>query len=304
MHFNICTNLTNGAGLQRDYELLRAELEAQGHFVRPIMWNRIEDRASADVNIFLEVVKHDLIPYAHQNWFIPNPEWFQPNLYSTVVRFTGILAKTRDCENICRTLYSSGGPRIFYSSWLSPDLLDESVPREPNFLHVAGNSQTKNTPAVFDAWRTGCIPGHLTVLSRWYPSPGLPNCTVLNRVTDEEHKRLVNSCKFHLCPSQYEGFGHSLNEALAVGAVVITLDAPPMNEFGIIPQLMVPSRYTQRYNQGTLHFTNGDNIVSVARHALGLNDEECRNMAIVNRQGFLDRRTHFRKTLKELWGCA
>lgn len=301
--FNICSNLTNGAGLQRDYELLRAELERLGHTVRPIMWNKVEDRANADVNIFLEVIKHDLMPYAAENWLVPNPEWFQNNLFHPVLSFTGILCKTRDSERIFREIYPQQRPRIIYSSWLSPDLYDPDIPRNPTFLHVAGNSQTKNTPAVFDAWRTGLIPGHLTVLSRWYPQIDAPNVSVFQRVSDEEHKFLVNSCKYHLCPSMYEGFGHSLNEALAVKAIAITLNAPPMNEFGVMSQLMVPSTGTRRYNNGILHVASGDNIVSAVQHALGLNDEESRNIGDYNRRGFLERREHFRRVLAELWGA-
>jgi hypothetical protein len=34
----------------------------------------------------------------------------------------------------------------------------------------------------------------------------------------------------HLCLSQVEGFGHYINESRAMGALIITVDAPPMNE--------------------------------------------------------------------------
>jgi glycosyl transferase family 1 len=302
MRFNICSNLENGAGLQRDYLILRALLESFGHQVRGIQFNHVEDRAPADVNIFLETIKHDLIPYAAQNAYVVNPEWFGMHLFPVVARFNLILAKTYDCERICKQMYPNGGPRIIYTGWESLDLLNPDVPREPHFLHVAGNSQTKNTPAVFAAWATGRIPAPLTVLSRWYPNPGIPNVTVRDRITDEEHHRLMNACLYHMCPSQYEGWGHSLNEALGVGGIVVSMNARPMTEFGIHPTLLVESVKTTRYNNGILHTADPDHIVNAAHLAMNMSEEQKQTTRNANREGFLARRKFFHEAIKQLWG--
>ncbi len=41
---------------------------------------------------------------------------------------------------------------------------------------------------------------------------------------------LQNKCLFHAYPSQAEGFGHCINEAMSCEVVVLTNNAPPMNE--------------------------------------------------------------------------
>ena len=57
------------------------------------------------------------------------------------------------------------------------------------------------------------------------------NVTVYNaRLKDEDYRIIQNAYRFHICPSEYEGFGHYINEALSVGAIVLTIDAAPMNE--------------------------------------------------------------------------
>ena len=41
--------------------------------------------------------------------------------------------------------------------------------------------------------------------------------------TDAELREIQNANLFHLCPSETEGFGHYIVEALSVGAIVLTL---------------------------------------------------------------------------------
>ncbi|MES2199112.1 MAG: glycosyltransferase [Chlamydiota bacterium] len=56
----------------------------------------------------------------------------------------------------------------------------------------------------------------------------------------EDLRKIQNKTGIHLCPSEVEGFGHCIFEALSTGAVVITTDAPPMNEFIKDPRCLVP----------------------------------------------------------------
>ena len=66
-----------------------------------------------------------------------------------------------------------------------------------------------------------------------YARPGAPADNIdhrIGRIDDAELRRLQNACRFHIAPSEAEGFGHCLMEAMSVGAVVITVDGEPMNE--------------------------------------------------------------------------
>jgi hypothetical protein len=49
-------------------------------------------------------------------------------------------------------------------------------------------------------------------------------------VPAEELTKLQMQAGIHVCPSSTEGFGHYINEARAIGRLVMVPDAPPMNE--------------------------------------------------------------------------
>ena len=73
LKFNIISNIQNGYGLEDDYQIVRELLEAAGHSVMPVQYDRAIEMQQADVNIFLET----LIPvfgWARENWYFPNPE--------------------------------------------------------------------------------------------------------------------------------------------------------------------------------------------------------------------------------------
>jgi glycosyltransferase involved in cell wall biosynthesis len=63
------------------------------------------------------------------------------------------------------------------------------------------------------------------------PLPALPNVRYETEfVPDSRLRELQNECEVHVIPSQAEAYGHVIGEAMSCGAVVVTTDAPPMNE--------------------------------------------------------------------------
>jgi glycosyltransferase involved in cell wall biosynthesis len=61
----------------------------------------------------------------------------------------------------------------------------------------------------------------------------------IRSLADEELLGLQQSSGVHLCPSREEGFGHYINEARALGALVMTTNWAPMNDlvqdhFGVL----------------------------------------------------------------------
>jgi len=310
--FNICTNLTNGAGLEQDYLLVRQLLEQDGHKVNGVLFNdRSSPNPPADVTIFMEITNPQF--YSKENWLFPNSEWWFKSFDGTLARMDKILCKTQDCLRAWQAKKDRNGKplgdKCTFTGFLSRDLRTLVPERREAFLHAAGKSSTKNTEAVLAAWDQYKIEDQLTVITTnarlLVQGRSIPNVKMMNRVEDEtQFRELMNSHIFHLMPSKYEGFGHVIHEALGCGGIVITTGAPPMNEFhGIDSRFLIPPMSSVPRGLGVdvlMHNVSPKGIkdaVDMTKH-LTLQD----HMAMMNRsrEAFEYTNTHFMETFKRL----
>lgn len=313
MKFNLCTNCNNGVGLQKDAELLKAILESWGHqayFVHYLKRNQIEEAQQVDVNVFMEVVSYDLVArhVARKQWFVPNPEWFQVADHKNgLPDFDLVLCKTQDAVRIMNKLTDTA--KVKYIGFESQDLYDETIPRERKFLHVAGQSRYKNTMSVCYAFakmmQDEDVKPQLTVVGA-YPdeyafAKDAPNIKTFQRVSDDEMKQLLNSHQFNLIPAGYEGWGHGLHEALGCGAVTITTNFPPMNEFdGVARDLLVPYQDTIPELSAMRARVVAAPVRDIVKKALKLKPEQIDEISRAARAAFLAQREDFRNNLKAI----
>lgn len=305
MHFNISTNLYNGAGLQRDFELLKRMLEAAGHSVHGIMFNDYTATSPrADVTIFIEIINPLHIFKGSKVWFIPNSEWFLRGFEGTLQYVHKVICKTRDCFQIWSK--KVGEKNCVYIGWEALDLYDPSVERKRTFLHVAGKSATKNSKAVLDAWRLYNLPFYLTVLA-WHPYV-IPYCERVHNVKhivragEEELKQLMNENIFHIMPSEYEGFGMAFHEGLGCGAIMITVNAPPMNEaMGALLSgvFVAPSKVSKRM-EAPAYSVSPESIVCAVNDVSTFQQQDLDNRQRQARTSFESDRDNFRTAFARL----
>lgn len=215
----------NGVGLSRDMKIFADTLGIKYNFVD---YTTNRGLMPADVNVFFEVTKKQQLNSARHNVIIPNPEWFASEWLSFIDRFDLVLCKTHHAQEVFSKYV---GRRAVYIGWTSEDR-QMKCDKIRKFLHTAGKSETKGTKSVFTGFTNYHHSGLLITTSKpqgWLKSN---DCvTVSNtRLTDDNLKLVQNTFLFHVCPSEYEGFGHYINEALSCGSIVITTNAAPMNE--------------------------------------------------------------------------
>jgi glycosyltransferase involved in cell wall biosynthesis len=201
----------NGVGLTRDARILTELLQSAGHEVWFSDW--IHGRfLKADINIHLELVSHHAFKYANKNILIPNPEWFENAWLPLLKNFDTVFAKTRETEKVFKALH----PDVTYTGFTSFDRYIEDVEKQFVMYHFKGKSPLKGT---HEAVRAAEIAGVKLYVH-----------TFDSKISDYDFQILQNKALIHVCPSNYEGFGHYINEAKSCGAFVITVNHPPMNE--------------------------------------------------------------------------
>jgi hypothetical protein len=304
---NLISNISNGAGLEKDTNLLASLLESMGHTWRKIAYDRPFEGLNypADINIFVEIMVAGMLNYAPINYFCPNSEWYDAHTTECALpRINMILCKTHDCEAI----WGKKLGRTFYTGFEAADLSNNTpiLNKEIAFLHLAGNSGTKNTDAVINCWRQYAPNYPVTIVSRdpavRVQCHGVRNVKYEQRLADSHVANAINSFRFHLMPSEYEGYGQGMHEALGCGGIVLTTNAAPMTEFlGIPAELMIPPIDTfLRRGLALCHHVSPEGVRDAVERAAALSDDRLIQLSLAARAGFENERIEFRQRIARL----
>lgn len=312
----------NGFGLSRNLHLLHDALAASGFDVtisgiRRGAWRkwmhplkmrmgtlsrRLSGRGAQhwDVNLMLERVRPEYLATARRNVLMPHPEWFDERDRRWLPRLDRAFVLTRHAKPIFEAI----GLQADYTGFTSEDRLDASVPRERAFFHLAGRSANKGTGTLLATWRKHPEWPRLTVLQSPRSAGQVTQApNIVHRidfVPDDELRHIQNAHRFHLCPSEAEGFGHYLVEALGTGAVVTTLDAPPMNEM-VTPErgALIPFSRTGTQSLATTYFYDEAALEATIERLLETPDSELERMGAAARTWFEDNDRAFRIRIAE-----
>ncbi|MDV2451014.1 glycosyltransferase [Xanthomonas hortorum] len=276
----------NGVGLTRDMVLMAQTLRAGGVPVQEVGFTsqRVHDTlretrlwasralfGRVPVQIFSERVYARCLPLGQANLLVPNPEWLHLKWLPRLPQFDAVLCKTHHAERIFANL----GCATRFIGFTSRDRHDAQVVRKRAFFHLAGRSTAKGTRVLLETWKQHPEWPLLTVVQ----SPRTAGKPVVaanidHRVRyldDAELRRLQNAHLFHICPSEAEGFGHYLMEALSVGAVTLATDGEPMNEL-VRPEhgVLIPVADVRQRRLASYYYVDAAGIAHAVETALAL----------------------------------
>jgi glycosyltransferase involved in cell wall biosynthesis len=332
----------NGGGLTRDIELLREVLTRAGCAVylnrkylsvpcSPIS-SRIRNRLHVSrfgriavaragaappfaLNIHLQEIQLGYCWLARRNVLIPNQEWFNPLWIPHLSAMSEVWTKS----HIAHRLFSQFDCPARFVSWTSSDCrVDGLASRKKSrvALHVAGASTCKGTDAVLDVWSRHPEWPILKVLRRTHDYRGWPlnwreralssNIELItDRIDESSLRRFQNDSMFYLCPSEAEGFGHIVLEGLSVGGIVITTDAPPMNELVTAESgILVSVERSEPMGMGERYLISQGDLESKICRALAMSEMEHKMCGNAARERFETIDRTFRMRIDECIGAV
>ena len=324
----------NGGGLSRDVDVLRAALAQLGFTVflnreldgveRRVSVSGILTRLHAsrlgkamtardwlrrpfDLNVHIEDIRPGHLWMAKRNVLIPNQEWFRDWCRPHLPAIDAVWAKSR----LAGRLFAELGCTTRFVGWSGADRKapGASGRKALTALHISGASREKGTEAVLDVWSRNPDWPMLRVLRRtrayrgdlisWRERVPAANIEIITERVDEPTLvRMQNESALCLCPSEAEGFGHVIAEGMSVGAVVITTDAPPMNELVTRGTgLLVAVERSRPMGLGERYVVSLDDLEEKIRLALAMTDAEREAMGQAARAQFEAMNEGFRERL-------
>lgn len=255
------------------------------------------------INLFLQpsnIHYRPFLAFAERNYLIPNHEWsyFSPE---EIAFFDTILCKTKEAERIFKPMNTN----TIFMGFSCKDSYEGNIPKNYKMpLHLAGASLQKGTNGLVRMWLNNPQFPSLTIIKH-KEKVCYPPASNLNLIFDylpiSRLRSYQNSCGLHLCPSETEGFGHYIMEGMSCEAVIVTTDAPPMNEFISDKRCLVGYNRTAPLNLATNYYVDPVKLELVVANLLKLSEEELKEIGKKNREFYLENDRLFKNRLAEIF---
>ena len=254
-----------------------------------------------DINLFVEDISEAWLPLARVNCLFPHQEWFPEHTRELLPHIDWVLCKTQ----FAMRMFEPIARRRAYTGFTTADRLDPSVAKDYGAcVHVAGSSLQKGTATVNEVWLKHPQWPMLTL--HWYeptanPVDGPNVRCVRSYVSEQTMRHTQNRCGIHLCPSEAEGFGHYLVEAMSCGAVIVTTDGPPMNEL-VTAERGVLVGYSRQAPQGAgiNYYVDPELLGKALERIFSMGMAEREQMGKRAREWFLENDRQFRARFWEV----
>jgi glycosyltransferase involved in cell wall biosynthesis len=248
---------------------------------------------------FVENIPKNWLALSNKKVFIPNQEWIRENVLQNINQCNEVWCKSE----YARHLFETREYLAKLIGFSSTDIYLPDVQKNYSaFIHVAGRSHLKGTKYILDLWEKHPEWPNLTLIAHnqnWHKTHCLKNIIHLTDFLSEaDVKKEMNAAGMHLCVSEIESFGHYIAEALSCKSLVITTNAPPMNELvNNETGLLVNTSGKDVMGFGEKFFIDIQNLEETIETALQMSLSEKKGIGEAARNSFIEKKIAFEKNL-------
>jgi hypothetical protein len=236
--------------------------------------------------------------------FIPHPEIIVEGTLPLLSFVDHIWHKTKLSQEAFK--HHARQAAHFFTGFTSndPEMTVQSFKR---FAHFRGKASNRHSAQILNVWRNN--PHYPELRYHFYQELNASweepfefkewltcrNISILAGKVDRDfYNQQVSECGIHLCLSGVEGFGHYINEARAMGAVVVVIDAPPMNEFiDSKSGILMPASDRREMGLVYRHIVTEEDIKSTIDKIIALPQELLEDLSRSARNRYLSERQLF-----------
>ncbi len=301
----------DGHGLLKDAQILMHILAQQGHDVKRLQfdfyspkrrsvfskslrvalfkfnlifwvkqWQHFRKANPDCLTIHLENIAPDALLKGGKHVLIPNQEWFKTSS-SNLLQYMDVVWCKSEIAKMIFTEFEVKTRLIKFVTSLSNDQHLRNAPKQNAFLSRIGNSALRGLEQLVACW--GKHPEwpslHIVIPKKRQIHPCPANVVYVDEFPDaKDYMSFAASFKFQIFTTQAEGFGHSIFEAINLGAVVLVTDAPPMNEWlGDRQAILIGARYNGQHRLSPLFLVTESQLISSVEAALALENDQISN---------------------------
>ena len=298
-------------GLLQDVSILKESFERLDYDVRCFdnkdrsPWDVLRFKKTSQTIVHIAQIQRRWLNAGRKHILIPNQESFQQDRAWALRFFDKILVKSQHS----RECFGNIHPNIVFTGFTSKDIFIEGVEKDwMSFFHVSTDFIRKGTQEIVRLWQRHPEWPQLVlkVTRREHLDAIGPNMTVVDGYLPyEQLVDMQNRYGLHLCPSRSEGWGHTLVEAMSSGALVVTTDAPPMNEIVTSETgRLVPYRNTIPRRLGTDFLVDVDALEAAIVELVGMPVEAKQALGQAARARYFLLDKAFRERLAEVFAGA
>lgn len=276
----------------------------------PHDFDKVGDCHSRNIVIFWEKIIDCQLLYEPEilKIFIPHAEIIVPPTLELINKVDHIWHKTQLSIEAFKKFAPNAAHLFTGFTSIDPNIMVSSYTQ---FAHFRGKASNRHSKEILAVWKDN--PHYPNLKYHFYQEMSgtweepfeftswltYRNISIMAGKIDRSfYYDQLSQCGVHLCLSGIEGFGHYINEARAMGAVPVVIDASPMNEFidsncGVL----IPSASHHKIGLVTRHVVTQDQIKLAIDKIIALPQSHLKELGREARKRYLTEGQLFKERL-------